>query len=161
MKLLPMPLMSLAIGGLWLVLGSTFTRNSLAMAAILALAIPLLTQSWWPARPVIHRPGLAIRLFGRVCGDIVAANFVLARQVLGPLEQIHPRFVEMPLAIEDPFVATLLASIVTLTPGTLSVDIDMQRHILHIHAFNATNPEAVSADIKARYEAPLKEIFGC
>ena len=161
MKLLPMPLLSLAIVGLWLVLVSAFTLNSLAMGVIVALAIPLITRSTWPDRPILRRPWLAIWLFGRVCGDIVAANFVLARQVLGPVDQIHPLFIEVPLAIEDPFVATILASIVTLTPGTLSVDIDIPRRILLIHAFNARDAAAVSADIKARYEAPLKEIFGC
>lgn len=161
MKLLPMPWMSFAIVALWLVLVSAFTLNSLAMGLVVALAIPLLTQGLWPDRPVLRRPWLAVPLFARVCGDIVAANFVLARQVLGPLDRLHPQFLEIPLDIEDPFVASILAGIVTLTPGTLSVDIDLPGRILHVHAFNASDTVAMSLAIKARYEAPLKEIFGC
>ena len=156
-----MPWMSLAIVALWLVLVSSFTLNSLVMGVLVALAIPLLTQGLWPYRPVLHRPWLAIPLFARVCGDIVAANFVLARQVLGPLDRLHPQFVEIPLEIDDPFVASILAGIVTLTPGTLSVDIDLTARILHVHAFNTRDAAAMRLAIKTRYEAPLKEIFGC
>jgi multicomponent K+:H+ antiporter subunit E len=58
-------------------------------------------------------------------------------------------------------VATILASIITLTPGTVSVDIDQERHMLLVHALDVTDVPAAIDTIKRRYEAPLKEIFGC
>jgi multicomponent K+:H+ antiporter subunit E len=81
--------------------------------------------------------------------------------VLGPLDRLDPAFVEVPLDLDDPFIATLLGSIVSLTPGTVSIEVDHDRRLLHVHALDVDDPATLIATIKARYEAPLKEIFRC
>lgn len=160
-RLLPLPITSLAILGLWLVLASSYTAGSLVLGALVAVAVPVWTVRFWPDRPVLRRPLKAVR-FGLLVGrDIVAANIVVARQVLGPLDRLRPGFVEVPLDLDDPFVATLLAGVVTLTPGTVSIDIDMERKLLSVHALDVPDRSALIAQIKSRYEQPLKEIFGC
>lgn len=53
--------------------------------------------------------------------------------------------VEIPLDLRDPFVATLLAGIVSLTPGTLSIDVDTNRWILQVHALDSPDPECFRA----------------
>jgi multicomponent K+:H+ antiporter subunit E len=63
--------------------------------------------------------------------------------------------------MQDPFVGTLLASIVSLTPGTVSIDIDRSRWVLQVHALNVEDREVIIQSIKTRYEQPLKEIFSC
>jgi len=160
-RLLPQPFVSLAILGLWLVITSTFTTGSLVMGVILGILIPIFTQPFWPNRPLVRRPMLAMRLFLLLCWDIILANWEVARLVLGPIDRIHPQFFDLPIAINDPFVATLLASIISLTPGTVSVDIDMEAGVIHVHCFNIMDEALTIATIKARYEAPLKEIFQC
>lgn len=160
-RLFPLPVTSLAILGLWLILASSYTAGSLVMGGLLALLIPLWTQRFWPDPPTLRRPLLAPGFCLLVCRDIVAANIVVARQVLGPLARLRPGFLEVPLDLDDPFVATLLAGIVTLTPGTVSIDIDMERRVLHVHVLDMPDPAALIAEIKTRYEKPLKEMFGC
>jgi multicomponent K+:H+ antiporter subunit E len=85
----------------------------------------------------------------------------VARRVVGPVGRLEPAFVEVPLDLRDPFVATILASIVSLTPGTVSIDVDQQRWVLYLHALDAPDPAALIREIKQRYEAPLKEVFAC
>lgn len=160
-RLFPLPFTSLAILGLWLILASTYSMGSLVMGATVATLVPLWTVRFWPDRPILRKPLKALGFFFLVCRDIVAANLVVARQVLGPLDRIRPGFVEVPLDLADPFVATILGGIVTLTPGTVSIDIDMERRILHVHALDVPDPDALIAEIKSRYERPLKEMFGC
>ncbi len=160
-RLFPLPFTSLAILGLWLILASSYTFGSLVMGAFVALLVPLWTARFWPDRPTLRKPLKAFGFFLIVCRDIVAANIVVARQVLGPLDRIHPGFVEVPLDLHDPFIATILGGIVTLTPGTVSIDIDMERRILHVHALDVLDPAALITEIKSRYERPLKEMFGC
>jgi multicomponent K+:H+ antiporter subunit E len=58
-------------------------------------------------------------------------------------------------------VASALAATVTLTPGTVSVELDPGRGILVVHALDAADDESVRHEIKTRYEARLKEIFEC
>lgn len=160
-RLFPLPFTSLAILALWLILASSYTFGSLVMGALVAVLVPLWTARFWPDRPLLRKPLKAFAFFLLVCRDIIAANLVVARQVLGPLDRIRPGFVEVPLDLEDPFVATMLGGIVTLTPGTVSIDIDMERRILHVHALDVPDPAALITEIKSRYEGPLKEIFGC
>ena len=67
----------------------------------------------------------------------------------------------MPLDIEGDLPITLLASTISLTPGTVSTDISDDRKWLFVHVLNR-NPDRNEVErIKARYEAPLREIFGC
>ncbi|MCB1719309.1 MAG: Na+/H+ antiporter subunit E, partial [Candidatus Competibacteraceae bacterium] len=54
---------------------------------------------------------------------------------------------------------SLLASSLTLTPGTLSARLSEDRSYLLVHALNETDPDTLIATIKQRYERPLKEIF--
>jgi multicomponent K+:H+ antiporter subunit E len=160
-RLLPRPGLSVLILGLWLVLAPAPTSGQVLIGLALAIALPLATRGFWPGAVRLRRPLAALRLLGIVLADIVTANLLVARQVLGPPEELRPAFLDVPLDIADPFVATLLGSIVSLTPGTVSVDIDRERQVLQVHALHLEEPAAAVAQIKSRYEARLKEAFGC
>lgn len=160
-RLLPHPALSAAIFLLWAALSNAASVGTLAVGALLAVLLPAVTRRFWPDAPRLQRPGLALRLAARVALDIVVANAAVARRVLGPLSRLQPAFVEVPLDLRDPFAATILASIVSLTPGTVSIDVDQTRWVLSLHALDAPDPQALVAAIKARYEAPLKEVFAC
>ncbi|NJL09087.1 MAG: Na+/H+ antiporter subunit E [Methylacidiphilales bacterium] len=155
------PVLSLMILGLWLALAQQITIGQIVLGSAIALAIPRLTAAFWPDRPHLARPGVALRLLGRVLGDIVTANFAVARRVVGPIGRLHPAFVEVPLDLRDGFVASILGSIVSLTPGTVSIEIDRERWILFVHALDDADPQTLIDTIKRRYEAPLREAFAC
>ena len=102
---------------------------------------------------------LIVRLGLVVLWDIVLSNIEVARRILGPEEAIRPAFVWMPLELTDPHAIVSLAGIITMTPGTLSAELSPDRRHLLVHAFNVDDEPALIAQIKARYESPLKEIF--
>lgn len=164
-RLFPQPVISVLIILLWLLLSPSPDLGNMLLAVIIALLIPLFTYRFWPDPPRLRRPGLALRLLGRVLVDIVAANITVARQVLGPPGRLRPAFMEVPLDVEDSFVATLFGGIISLTPGTVTIDIEMDEDgrpvRLLVHGLDVPDPAATIAVVKARYEAPLKEIFGC
>ncbi len=160
-RLLPRPALSAAIFLLWAALTNAASPGALLLGALLALALPFVTRPFWPDAPRLARPGVALRLAARVMLDIMIANWAVARRVVGPVARLKPAFVEVPLDLRDPFVATILGSIVSLTPGTVSIDVDQERWVLCVHALDAPDPDALIREIKQRYEAPLKEIFAC
>jgi multicomponent K+:H+ antiporter subunit E len=81
--------------------------------------------------------------------------------VLGPTARLRPGFVAVPLdATTHPDAAALLASIIALTPGTVSADIDDARTRILVHVLDLEDPAALVAEIKRRYERPLNEVFG-
>lgn len=161
MRIFPRPALSVAIFLLWAALTNAASLGAILLGALLALALPLVTRPFWPEAPRLARPGVVLRLAARVAVDIVLANVAVARRVVGPLDRLRPAFVEVPLDLRDPFVATILASIVSLTPGTVSIDVDRERWVLCLHALDAPDPDALIREIKQRYEELLKEMFAC
>jgi len=159
--LLPHPALSSFLLVLWLLLNNSVAPGHLVLGALLGVLIPLFTRRFWPERLALANPGLMLRFAGRVLWDIIVANFAVARVVLGPLSAVQPAFVRVPLDIQDAFPVSVLASVVSLTPGTVSADIDAERRYLLVHALSVDDTEALAHEIKARYEAPIKEIFAC
>jgi len=160
-RLLPRPVLSLALFLLWAMLTNAASLGTLVLGGLLALVLPFIVLPFWPDARRIARPGLAPGFAARVVWDMLIANWAVARRVVGPLAKLHPAFVEVPLDLRDPFAATVLGSIVSLTPGTVSIDVDRERWVLQLHALDAPDPDALIREIKRRYETPLREIFAC
>jgi multicomponent K+:H+ antiporter subunit E len=155
----PAPLLSATLFAVWLLLNNTLDPAQLALGAALAIVVPWFTEALRPERPRIRKPLLIVRLGLVVLWDIVLSNIEVARRILGPEEAIRPAFVWMPLELTDPHAIVSLAGIITMTPGTLSAELSPDRRHLLVHAFNVDDEAALIAQMKARYEAPLKEIF--
>ncbi|MWV15919.1 Na+/H+ antiporter subunit E [Pseudomonas sp. L-22-4S-12] len=158
---LPHPLLSLCLLGLWLLLVNQFSVGHLLLGAVLGWLIPLISRVFWINPPRVERPWLLCKFLLLVLGDIVVANLQVARLILNPRSQLRPAFVEIPVLLEDELALTMLASIISLTPGTVSADLSDDRRTLLLHCLNVPDEEALVAEIKQRYEAPLREVFAC
>lgn len=157
--LLPAPLISALLFVAWLMLAQSASAGNLILAALFALAIPWFSERFRPERPRLKSWGTIVRLGLVVLRDIVVSNIDVAKRVLGPEDAIRSRFVWVPLTIRDPHGIVALAGIITMTPGTLSSELTDDRRFLLVHALHCEDEAALVADIKARYEAPLLEIF--
>jgi len=160
-RLLPRPALSLALFLLWTALTNAASPATLLLGGLLALVLPFIVLPFWPDARRIVRPGLIPGFAARVIWDMLIANWAVARRVVGPVAKLSPAFVEVQLDLRDPFAATVLGSIVSLTPGTVSIDVDRERWVLQLHALDAPDPDALVREIKQRYEAPVREIFAC
>jgi len=157
---LPSPSLSLALFVVWLLLNQSLDTATLLLAALLAIAVPVLTQSLRPARVHMRRPMVALRLSGVVAHDLVASALAVARLLLTRRnDQMSPCFVRVPLELRDPNALAVLAMIICLTPGTAWAEIALDRSTLLIHVFDLDDVPAFIAMVKTRYEAPLMEIF--
>lgn len=159
--LLPHPWLSLFLVLVWQLIMNDLSFGSLLMGFVLAWGIPLLTHSFWPNPPTLHRPGVLLNFVLRVLGDIVTANLDVARLILGPSATLRPAFVEYPLDLTHDFAISLLASTISLTPGTVSSELSEDRRTLLIHALDVGDEAELIATIKQRYERPLQEVFEC
>ena len=160
-RLFPMPAHSLLLFCVWLLLNNSVSPGHIVLATVFAFIIPLLTSGLQDTQPSIRRPLLSLRYVLRVIGDIVVANFEVALLVIGPARKLNPAFVAVPIEIEHKLPITILASTVSLTPGTVSAEVSENNQWLYVHVLNLDNKDALIASIKQRYEAPLKEIFQC
>lgn len=158
---LPQPLLSLCLLLVWMLLVDSSSLGQWLLGALLGWLIPFLTQLFWITPPRIYRPGKLCLFLLRVLGDIVIANLQVAKLILGPVDRLRPAFVEVPMLLEDDLALTMLASVISLTPGTVSADLSDDRKTLLVHSLDVADEAALVAEIKSRYEAPLLEVFTC
>ncbi len=152
------PVLSLLLAATWLALSRSLEPVHLISAGLIGLIVPRMLTGLLHVGSPIHWPA-AIRLTLVVLWDIVLSNITVAKLVLGPMSRPQPAWLRVPLASEHHRVNALFASIITMTPGTVSAVVDEHAHCIWVHALNCDDAEGMVADMKARYEAPLLSIF--
>lgn len=158
-RLFPHPLLSLALWFIWLLLNNSASAGHMVLGALLATFIPWFTASFWQEKVQIHRPWLLLKFVGIVIYEILLANIVVARLILANQAKLQPGFLTVPLDLKSPLAISLLANTISLTPGTVTCDLSEDQQSLLIHALHIQDAEATVAEIKHRFEHPLKEIF--
>jgi multicomponent K+:H+ antiporter subunit E len=152
------PVLSLLLAGTWLALSRSVEPVHLLSAALIGLIVPRLLRGLLQVgSPMRWSP--AIRLALVVTWDIVMSNITVAKLVLGPMSRPQPAWLKVPLASDHHRVNALFASIITMTPGTVSAVVDEDARCIWVHALNCDDADGMVADMKARYEAPLLAAF--
>ena len=121
---------------------------------VLWLARPLL-----PSTTYFAKLPQAIRFTGFFLWEMLLANLRVAWDVLTPKAHRRPGVVAVPLTVTTDAEITLLANLVTLTPGSLSLDVSPDRTILYVHAMFVDDPEKVRRDIQQGFERRVLELL--
>ncbi|MEP6908178.1 MAG: Na+/H+ antiporter subunit E [Pseudoxanthomonas sp.] len=158
-RLLPSLPLSAMVFLLWLLLQADLSLGQLALGVLLAISLPLIAGALNPQRAHFGRIRPIAHLVKVVSVDIVLSNIEVARRILGPERALKPDFIWVPLDLTSIHGITALASIITLTPGTVSAELTEDQRYLLVHCFNLGDRQDTIDTIKSRYEAPLKEIF--
>jgi multicomponent K+:H+ antiporter subunit E len=159
-RLLPFPLLSAALLAMWLLLQQSLAPAHRPAGPMLALLGPLALRllSLPPAR--VRRPLAIVRLLGLGLDDVIRSNNAVAPIILQPG---HPRqvsgFVDIPLTLRDRYGITVLAMIITATPGTLWAGYDPATGVMRLHVLDLIDERAWVNRIQQRYESLLLEIF--
>ena len=93
-----------------------------------------------------------LRLIGLFVRELVLSALQVAWLVIQPKLKLRPGFIAYPLTVTSDAQITLLANLITLTPGTLSVDVSDDRKTLFIHALDIPDREALGGRIAAGFE---------
>ncbi|GAB1479277.1 Na+/H+ antiporter subunit E [Paracoccaceae bacterium] len=159
-RLIPHPLLSLGLVGIWLLL-TRFSLGHLLLGTGIALVAGWALGALEPPARKRRRVVPLIRLAWIVAGDIVRSNIAVAQLILtgGRKNSRRSGFVEVPLRLRDQTALALLAMIVTATPGTAWLEHDSETGILLVHVFDLIEPEDLVTLIRDRYESLLLEAF--
>jgi multicomponent Na+:H+ antiporter subunit E len=143
----------------WGALTGSFAPRNLALGFVLGFLI-LLSMRKTIGSPVYARKVLQVLdllLFFLV--ELVKANLRVAYDVLTPGYRIRPAVVAVPLDARTDLEITLLANLITLTPGTLSLDVAKDRGELYVHALYVDDLETVRQQIKQGFERRVLEVL--
>lgn len=146
---------------LWAAMTGTFSGLNLLLGAVFGgLALFLLRGVIAPPR-VLRKVRLAVALAGLFLYELAASAIRVAVVVLTPnlKSVLRPAIIAFPLSVKSDLEITLLANLITLTPGTLSVDVSEDRAWLYVHVLTLTTREALIADIAGGFEARIAELY--
>lgn len=159
-RLVPAPLTSASLLGLWLVLARSVSADQILLGLLLALVTPVLTSRLRPTRVRVRRPLVVLRFILRVGYDVLMSSLEIAWDVLRwRWQRPQSRFVIVPLELRDPLGLAALSMVTTVVPGTVWSELALDRSALLLHVWHVTDEDAFVARFKARYEHPLRRIF--
>ncbi|MXN51354.1 Na+/H+ antiporter subunit E [Shinella sp. AETb1-6] len=143
----------------WLAVSGSFTIPNL----LLGLAAGAL--SLWLIRGHIRpdgrrfRPLKVLSLAVLFIKELALSAWKVAVLVASPKMALRPGIFAFPLTVDRDFEITLLANLITLTPGTLSVDVSEDRKVLYVHALDCSDPAGARRDIANGFERKIMEAF--
>lgn len=108
---------------------------------------------------MIRRTFIALKLLAVFLWQIVTSGVTTAWLIVRPGARPTPALVRMKFSGLDETGAALLACMMTLTPGTIAVDIDMARNEMLVHLLDGADPAAALASAHEDFEKPLRELF--
>ena len=91
--------------------------------------------------------------------ELSKSTWATIRAVLGPTERLRPAILAVPLDIRSPAGIVLFADMVTLTPGTTSLDVSADGSTLYVHVLDAPDREPAIAGMKSTLEARAREVL--
>ncbi|MGI2329274.1 Na+/H+ antiporter subunit E [Planococcus sp. YIM B11945] len=142
----------------WMFMTVSFTPTGFAIGFLVGLLLIVLMRRFFSYRLYIFRIWAVISLFFLFIKELILANYSVFKLVIQPRLSIRPAIFELETELERDWEVTLLAALITLTPGTLVVAISDDQTKLYIHAIDFEDIEGAVQAIKTTFERAIMEV---
>lgn len=155
-------LLNLMLAVVWTVITGSFTAPNVLMGFVVAYLLMRLLHPLIGATRYVGRMWHALELAVFFVRELVVASARIIVDVVTPSHRMQPGVIALPLEAETRAEITLLANLISLTPGTLSLDVSEDRRTLFIHVMYVRHRdvEAERARIKRSLEARVRRVVG-
>lgn len=133
----------------WIALTGNFTGGGLIAGFIFGYFVLLLISRVSGARPTyLRKVPQAINFTLFYIWEIIQSNLRVAYEVLTPTHNMTPGVIGLHLSCKSDAAITMLANLITMTPGTLSLDVSNDRRMLFIHAMHIDDENQLRSELK-------------
>lgn len=151
--------LNLGLAFVWCLLQDEISlRQFLIGCAVGVAAMSFFPRSFQQERRYLGKVRLSFQLGLFFVKELIIANWTVLKQVLAPRLNVRSGIIAYPLELRDDILITLLANMITLTPGTLSVEVAPDRKFLFIHFLDVDDVETEIRIIKDGFERYLRLI---
>ena len=151
---------NLALALIWTGLVGSFTLGGLLAGYLFGYGLLYLVFGRQEdSRSYFHKLPGTLAFIAFYIKELIKSNLVIAMDILRRHPRIQPGIVAVPLDAKTDFEITLLANLITMTPGTLSLDVSDDRRTLYIHAMYVTDPEAIRRETKEDLERRILDLL--
>jgi multicomponent Na+:H+ antiporter subunit E len=143
----------------WSAVNGEFTLRSLVVGFVFAGGALWLVRPLYGPTHYFGRLRDAIRLAGFFVWELVVSCVQVAHDVLTPTHHSRPGVIAVPLDAETPLEITTVANLITLTPGTMTLDVSDDRRTLWVHAMFIDDADALRRTLKQGMERRVLEVY--
>lgn len=154
-------MMVVGLALVWAAITGNFTALNLLLGAGIGALTALMLRNWFASPLVLRRMKRILSLALLFLWELVVSAVRVAIIVLHPdiKSALRPAIIAFPLSVKSDAEITLLANMITLTPGTLSVDVAEDRSVLYVHVLHLADREALISEIAKGFETRIREVF--
>lgn len=152
-------IINIILACLWMFLQSSFTMGTFILGFIIGIFLLLFMRRFLGSRFYIWRILALVKLIFNFFKDLISSTVMVARIVLKKDMNIRPGIFRYETTLETDWEVTMLAILITLTPGTLSIDISDDYKAIYVHSLHVPNIEEEIATIRKSYEGAIMEVF--
>ena len=144
-----------ALFGMWIMLSAKFDPFHLVLGLLLSFLVAWINSGHSPFVPRFQLWGRILLFLPWLFVRIVQSSLHLTRLILDPRLPIHPRLIRYESKLQEPSAVVLLGNSITLTPGTITAEVNGQ--VLLVHAMDEVSGEDVTS---GRLESKIAQVFG-
>lgn len=152
-------LWNLLLAVVWALASGSVTVGTLVGGFLAGLVTLYATRRAIGSSKYLQTIGSAARLLTYFVHELVVANLRVARDIITPRHRMRPAIVAIPLEAKTDGEITVLAGLITLTPGSLTLEVSEDRRTLYIHSMYTPDADRVRRDIKNGLEARLLKVL--
>ncbi|WP_409288105.1 Na+/H+ antiporter subunit E [Peribacillus sp. SCS-37] len=143
---------------IWMFLQSSYTAATFLAGYLIGILILFAYRRFFSSRFYLHRVDAVIYLIFIFARELYLSNLSVLRVILKPKLDIKPGIFAYPTGLTQDWEITMLANLITLTPGTLVIDISRDNKILYVHAMNIDETEESIRSIRNTFERAIMEV---
>ncbi|PDT15272.1 Na+/H+ antiporter subunit E [Rhizobium sp. J15] len=152
-------LFNLLLAIAWVAVTGSASLLNLVFGFLLGTLALIIIREPFGSTGYLRRVRLVLSLAALFLKELSLSAWKVTVTVLSPDMKLKPGIFAFPLTVTSDFEITLLANLITLTPGTLSVDVSPDRRTLYVHALDCSDPEATKRGIANGFERKIMEAF--
>lgn len=151
-------LLNVVIVVTWMFLRGIWTGPSFLIGFFWGAVMLFVFRRFFPQRFYLEKVFAVIKLLLIFLVELFKANIAVIQDVLRPKLNIKPAIFAMPTKLEKDWEITTLSLLITLTPGTVVIDVSDDNSTLYIHAMNVDDIDEVIKDIQHSFEKAIMEV---
>lgn len=151
-------LLNVIIALLWMFFQNAWNGLAFSKGYLVGIIILFCLRRFFPTRFYIQKLVAIVYLLLLFLVELLKANYSVLKEVIRPTLKIQPGIFALPLEVKKDWEIMLLANMITLTPGTLVVDISDDNSVLYIHAMHIDDVHEAIDDIKNSFEKAIMEV---
>jgi multicomponent Na+:H+ antiporter subunit E len=152
-------LLNILLALAWMALTGQFTPVNFLGGFVVSYLILRAMQLRTGLPPYFRKVRQALEFLWFFVTQLIKANLRIAYEVLTLPHTMRPGVVAVPLDLKTDAEITLLVNLLTLTPGSLSLDVSVDRRVLYVHEMYIRDPEQVRREIKDGFERRVMEVL--